>query len=156
MPFVHRLRIFDSAVQTRHKILRKSDQCLNSQKTVCDKSELPMHTRKMRCLMRKLIIFDNDKRRNERIDGEEVEGEMRECALPFLSLCMGWLEDEDCLGTEKDGGGVEEGVEGEEREGVQEYGGPDYDCKEENASLGYGCCSWKRVLVRYGTRATWR
>lgn len=78
-------------------MLRKSDQCLNSEQAIGDKPKLPMHTREMRSLMRKLIILNNDKRRDQRIDGEKIEGEVCECALTLLGLCMGWLEDEDCL-----------------------------------------------------------
>ena len=47
--------------------------------------------------MREFIILDNHKRCNQCIDGEEVEGEMCECALAFLGLSVRGLEDEYCL-----------------------------------------------------------
>ena len=125
MPLVHSFGIINSAVEARYEVLGKSNQCLDGQKTVSYQPKLSMHTRKMRSLMREFIVLDNDKRRNQRIDSEEVEGEMCQCALTLLGLCMRWLEDEDCLGGEENGGGVEERGEGEEAEWVQEYRCPD-------------------------------
>ena len=47
----------------------------------------------------------------------------------FLVGGVGWLEEEDGLGGEEEGGYVEEGVGGEGDEGVDEYGGVDCGCE---------------------------
>ena len=51
------------------------------------------------------------------------------CAGAFLFRGVRGLEDEDGLGGEEDAGGVEEGVSGEEHQGVKEDGGPDGGCE---------------------------
>ena len=50
-------------------------------------------------------------------------------AESFLVGGVGWLEEEDGLGGEEEGGYVEEGVGGEGDEGVDEYGGVDCGCE---------------------------
>ena len=59
------------------------------------------------------------------------------CSEVFLRVRVCGLEEEDCLGGEEEGGDIEEGVRGEEDDGVDEDGGPDCGCE-----LGRGGVSW--------------
>lgn len=58
---------------------------------------------------------------------------------------MGWLEDDDGLGDEGDGGDVEEWVVGEEGERVGEDGGEDQGDEGDDPGLGYKGCPWEGV-----------
>lgn len=79
----------------------------------------------MRAAVCDLVVFDYDEAGDEKIDGDKVEGEVRECSAPFLRGRVCWLEDEDCLGEGEEGGGVEKGMCGEEYERVQKDSCPD-------------------------------
>lgn len=60
---------------------------------------------------------------------------------------MGRLKDEDRLDAEEEGGGVEEGVRGEERDRVLEDGGPDAREQDPDACLREDGGAWE-VLDR--------
>ena len=91
-----------------------------------------------------LVVFDDDEAGDEQVEGEEVEGEVREGAAALLGRGVGWLEDEDALGEGEEGAAVEDGVGGEEDEGVEEYACPDGGDEEDDACLSYGCCACGR------------
>lgn len=71
-----------------------------------------------------IVLYDNEAG-EEGEDGGHVQDGVDVRALVFLFWGVRWLEDEDGLGGEEDAGGVEQGVRGEEVEGVEKDAGPD-------------------------------
>ena len=88
-----------------------------------------------------LVVFDYDESGDEEVEREEIEGEVRECAAVLLGRGVSWLKDEDALGQGEEGAAVEDGVGGEEDEGVEKYAGPDCGDEEDDACLSDGCCA---------------
>ena len=98
------------------------------------------------------VVLDDDESGDGGEEGYVVQGGVGVGALFLLFGRVGWLEDEDALDEEEDGGGVEElgnisrnlpggrgtyGMGREERQVMAEDAAPDDRCELDNVSA---CC----------------
>ena len=90
----------------------------------------------VRAVAAEFVDFDDRHAGDEKTERGEVEGRVGAGAGVLLGAGVGWLEDEDCLGQDEEGEGLEEGVGGEEDEVVGEDVEPDDDEDDEDAGLG--------------------
>ena len=105
---VQLLRILHSAVKRRHKVLGDSDDSLDEHQDVGYEAEDGVRRDEVRTAVADLVVFDHDQAGEGGEQGDVVEGGMRVGALFLLGGCVGWLDDEDALDEEEEGGGVEE------------------------------------------------
>ena len=62
----------------------------------------------MRCSMGELVVFDDNEGGQQGEGGGAVEEGVDVCAGCFLGFAVGWLQEEDGLRGEEEGGDVEE------------------------------------------------
>ena len=105
---VQLLRILHSAVKRRHKVLGDSDDSLDEHQDVGYEAEDGVRRDEVRTAVADLVVFDHDQAGEGGEQGDVVEGGVRVGALFLLGGCVGWLDDEDTLDEEEEGGGVEE------------------------------------------------
>jgi hypothetical protein len=105
---VQLLRILHPAVQRGHKVLRDADDRLDEDQDVGDEAEDGVRRDKVRAAVADLVVFDHDQAGEGGEERDVVEGGVRVGALFLLRGCVGWLDDEDALDEEDEGGGVEE------------------------------------------------
>jgi hypothetical protein len=105
---VQLLRILHPAVQRGHKVLSNADDRLDQDQDVGDEAEDGVRRDKVRAAVADLVVFDHDQAGEGGEERDVVEGGVRVGALFLLRGCVGWLDDEDALDEEDEGGGVEE------------------------------------------------
>jgi hypothetical protein len=84
----------------------------------------------VRPIMRDFRVLDNDQAGHSCQQRNVVERSMRDCALLLLLCGVRWLQDEDALDKEEEGGGIDERMRVKEDElaGLAEYAAPYYCC----------------------------
>jgi hypothetical protein len=102
------LRIVDSAVQRGYKVLRDSDDRLDEDEDIGDQPEDGVGGHEVRAVVADLVVLDHDEAGEGGEQRDVVEGGVRVGAFFLLLGCVGWLDDEDALDEEDEGGGVEE------------------------------------------------
>jgi hypothetical protein len=105
---VQLLRILHSAVQRGHKVLSDSDDRLDEDQDVGDEPEDGVRGDEVGAAVADLVVFDYDEAGEGGEEGDVVEGGVRVGAFLLLFGGVGWLDDEDALDEEDEGGGVEE------------------------------------------------
>ena len=108
MVLVQLLRILHTTIQRGHKVLRDSHDRLDEDQDVGDESEDSVWGDEVGAAVADLVVFDHDQAGESGEQGDVVEGGVRVGALFLLGGCVGWLDDEDALDEEEEGGGVEE------------------------------------------------
>ena len=92
----------------RDEVLRDTDNGLQGRQDVCDQAKDGVRRLEVRSVVADLVVFDHDQAGESGEQGDVVEGGVRVGALFLLGGCVGWLDDEDALDEEEEGGGVEE------------------------------------------------
>jgi hypothetical protein len=105
---VQLLRILHTAVQRGHKVLGNPDDSLYEDQDIGYETEDSVRRDEVRAAVADLVVFNYDQAGEGGEQGDVVEGGVRVGALFLLGGCVGWLDDEDTLDEEEEGGGVEE------------------------------------------------
>lgn len=108
MVFPDGLRIVNPAVQVREVVLRDTDNGLDSEDDVGDQPEDGVGGLEMRASVADLVVLDYDQAGKEGQDRSAIKDGVNVGASTFLLRCVGRLEDEDCLSSQENAGGVEE------------------------------------------------
>lgn len=110
MVFVDCLGFGFAAVKRWNEVLCESDDRLNEEEDVSDKTKDGVWGAEMLAVMCEFVVFDDNEGRDEGVERDEVEAEMGEGAGAFLTGCMGWLEEENGFNEKKERAAIEKWV----------------------------------------------
>lgn len=108
MIFVQTLSLVDAPVQARREVLCKADEGLKDEEDVCDQTQNCVWRLEMSAVVIKLVVLDDDETGYRSQQGYIVEGCVGVCSLLLLLGRVCWLNDQNALNEEEEGGGVEE------------------------------------------------